>query len=215
MYESRAWLGSEPLEGHVQNAIQQEKAEVPGRANSIFLASQFRETPDITANRFGFYQTAGRVQDIMKVLTQLEPRLTGLVPVVVEDTALMHAQFKDEDKPIPIELLGEGTNRLLSLALAFRQAKGGFLLVDAIDNGLHYSVQADVFEKLFDLSQAYDVQVFATTHSAECIYAAHQALGNLEQCDFAFCRLDRGRKDAVYFDNEMLDTARAFALEIR
>ena len=52
--------------------------------------------------------------------------------------------------------------RMLGLALALANAKGGVLLVDEIDTGLHYSIMGDMWRMVGKLAATLDVQVFAT-----------------------------------------------------
>ena len=54
---------------------------------------------------------------------------------------------------------------MLGLVLSMSEASGGLLLIDEIENGLHHSVQEEVFSILLDLAKSFDVQIFATTHS--------------------------------------------------
>ena len=106
---------------------------------------------------------------------------------------------------------------MFRLAIAMVAAAGGLLLIDEIENGLHHSVLEEVFVTLLELARTFDVQVFATTHSAECIRAAHQALKKAGQYEAAFYRLQRinGEIKAVSFDHEMLETAISHRMEVR
>ena len=106
---------------------------------------------------------------------------------------------------------------MFGIALAMGTAAGGLLLIDEIENGLHHTVLPEVFATLLEMARTFDVQVFATTHSAECVRAAHEALREIEQHEFAFYRLQRtnGEIKAVGFDNEMLETAIAHRMEVR
>ena len=106
---------------------------------------------------------------------------------------------------------------MLVLALSMSEAIGGLLLVDEIENGLHHSVQEEVFSMLLNLAKSFDVQIFATTHSDECIRAAHRAHAGQSLQDFAYYRLDRinGEVKAVGFDREMLETAIAHNMDPR
>ena len=76
---------------------------------------------------------------------------------------------------------------------------------------------SDVFPTLLELARTFDVQVLATTHSAECIAAAHKALKEADQHEAAFYRLQRtnGEIKAVGFDREMLETAIEHRMEVR
>ena len=98
--------------------------------------------------------------------------------------------------PVPLRNMGDGVNRLLSIALAMVSAQGGFLLVDEFENGLYYGVQGEVWEVVFRLAERLNVQVFATTHSWDCI-VAFQYAANRSTADGMLYRLDRGDDDRV------------------
>ena len=81
----------------------------------------------------------------------------------------LKVKMAGEDDPIPIGSLGEGTWRLLALAISLANAKDGLLLVDEIDTGLHYTVLKKMWTFVADVAQEFNVQVFATTHSSDCV----------------------------------------------
>ena len=106
---------------------------------------------------------------------------------------------------------------MFSIAVAMGSVRGGMLLIDEIENGLHHSVLGNVFSNLLSMAKRFDVQVVATTHSAECIDAAFQAVGRGSEEDFTYHRLDQLESGtrAHHFDREMLETATELAMEIR
>ena len=53
--------------------------------------------------------------------------------------------------------------------------KDGLILVDEIENGIHYEVLPELWKSIFAISHELNVQVFATTHSRECVFAALEA----------------------------------------
>ncbi|NEP45204.1 MAG: ATP-binding protein, partial [Okeania sp. SIO2H7] len=67
-----------------------------------------------------------------------------------------------------------------SLAMAVLTAENGYLLVDEIDISLYYMTQTDIWEFLLQIALDFNVQIFATTHSWDCICAFQEALENLE-----------------------------------
>lgn len=77
--------------------------------------------------------------------------------------------MKDQKLRVPLGSMGDGMRRLLSLATSLACAKEGSLFVDEIDTGLHYSVMADMWKLVIKKALASNVQVFATTHSWDCI----------------------------------------------
>jgi hypothetical protein len=77
--------------------------------------------------------------------------------------------------PVPLRSFGDGVNRLFGIILSLCNAGNGVLLVDEIENGLHYSVQTDIFRTIFRLAKDLNVQVFATSHSWDCVRAFQEA----------------------------------------
>jgi AAA domain, putative AbiEii toxin, Type IV TA system/AAA domain len=109
--------------------------------------------------------------------------------------------------------LGEGLTRLFSLALALAETRGGVLLVDEIENGLHHSVHEKLWRFMGTVARRLDIQVFATTHSWDCV----QGLQAAELHDSALIRLDRNGDDivATTFDEQEVAVAVRESIEIR
>jgi len=89
-------------------------------------------------------------------------------------------------------------------------------LIDEIDAGLHFSVLPEVWRIIVAASVEYSVQIFATTHSYECIDAAVKgSAGNDDK--LALFRLTRRDGDirATRVEHEGIRSAVDFALELR
>ena len=197
--------------------ITQEQEPVQSRMKALFISTLHRENLQSLASAFSNLQILGDVERILPLVRLLEPRLTDLTLITVNNVPVIHARLEGMKRLIPVQLLGEGLNRVLGFALLTSEAYGGILLIDEIENGLHYKIQEEVFSFLMSLAEAFDVQIFATTHSRECIIAAHKALNKGQRQEFAFYRLDRLGKEvkAVHFDDGMLDTSVEYGMEMR
>ena len=84
-------------------------------------------------------------------------------------------KLKNHINPIPLNSMGDGVLRILQLVLGIQPATGGILLIDEFENGLHFSVQEKLWELIFELAKTLNIQVFATTHSWDCIEAFTKA----------------------------------------
>ena len=87
-------------------------------------------------------------------------------------------------------------NRLFGIALALVNTRGGLLLVDEFENGLHHSVQLDVWRMMFRLAKRLDVQVFATTHSQDAVRTFQQAAAESPE-EGVLLRLTRRGEDII------------------
>ena len=70
---------------------------------------------------------------------------------------------------LPANLMGEGIQRLLLIVSIIISRAGGFILIDELDNGLHYSALRILWKAILYAARKHDVQIIATTHSAEAL----------------------------------------------
>ena len=75
------------------------------------------------------------------------------------------------ERPIPLQNLGDGVSRVFRLILSLISAENGVFLIDEFENGLHYSIQEEVWKTVFEIAEELNIQVFATTHSWDCVDA--------------------------------------------
>jgi predicted ATP-dependent endonuclease of OLD family len=96
-------------------------------------------------------------------------------------------------------------------------ARNGLLLVDEIENGLHYSAQLDVWRLINRLASRLNVQVFATTHSWDCIESFQKAAQEDTQNEGILIRLEskKGKIVATLFDEKELGIATREQIEVR
>ena len=124
---------------------------------------------------------------------------------------------KDRNEPVPLRSLGEGAVRIFGIALALANSKGGFLLIDEVENGLHYSVQSDFWKMVLQVARDNDVQVLATTHSGDVVLGFTEAATEMEEVDGVLVRLTRRREKlfATTFAEGELAIATRNRLEVR
>ena len=79
------------------------------------------------------------------------------------------AKLKSELHPVPLKRLGDGVQRLLGIALALANCQNGILLIDEVENGIHYSILPKLWDMIFQAAKEGNIQVIAATHSSDCI----------------------------------------------
>lgn len=123
----------------------------------------------------------------------------------------------DDFEPVPLKSLGEGMTRLFGLALTLVNCRNGMLLIDEIESGLHYSALPDVWKLIFKTARDLNVQVFATTHSYDCIQAFAEAAIDDEESEGNLIRLARNEEQikAFTFDEKQLETITKEKIEVR
>ena len=105
---------------------------------------------------------------------------------------------------------------MVAIILYLINARGGLLLVDEFENGLHHTVQVDAWRMIFRLAKELDVQVFATSHSLEAVTAFRRAAEETPE-EGVLIRLSQwGDKIvATSLDEEELGTAVDHRIEMR
>lgn len=66
---------------------------------------------------------------------------------------------------------GEGLQRMFLLSLLFASAPHGVVLIDEFENALHHDLIAPFARFIHQLAVKFNVQIFVTSHSKECIDA--------------------------------------------
>ena len=118
---------------------------------------------------------------------------------------------------VPLGSYGDGMHRLLALSLALIQAADGVLLIDEIDTGLHWTVLEDMWRLVIETARRSSMQVFATTHSYDCIRGlaalaeSHSALVG----DVSIQKIERALHKAVRFAEEDIPAIVDQNIEVR
>ena len=77
---------------------------------------------------------------------------------------------------LAVNMQGDGLRRYLNIVAASANPMNNILLIDEIDNGLHYSSYKKLWEAIFALATVTNKQVFVTTHNKETLYRLNEML---------------------------------------
>ena len=128
-------------------------------------------------------------------------------------------KLRGNNKRFPLKSMGDGINHILTIILALVNCENGYLLIDEIDNGLHYSVQEELWKVIFELSKKLNIQVFATTHSNDCINSFTEVLQESNNASIgSYYRIQKrksGRIELVEYNAEELSSVSEHNIEIR
>ena len=156
-------------------------------------------------------------EEVIKSMKFISPNLLKVrLRNVDNNVRIPFAQVENFSEPLTLKSFGEGLNRLFGISLALVNCKDGILLIDEVENGFHYSVLPDVWKLIFKTAKELNVQVFATTHSKDCIEAFAQAAYDSPE-DGMLIRLERQgeRIVAKTIEEERLIDAVNYNVEVR
>ena len=173
------------------------------------------------ARTFSKFVLGPKHEDIKQALRIVEPAIEELAPKLDDPGRFSRdapggvvLRLREVTDRVPIGSMGDGAWRMLGLALSMANAEGGVLLVDEIDTGLHYSVMEDMWRMITEQAAELSVQVFATTHSYDCVESL-APIAESEAGDVTIQRIERKRGKAVRFGREAVVALSGRRVEVR
>jgi hypothetical protein len=177
-----------------------------------------------------------RVIDCLKLISPVE-RITFVEYPLSRADRMPIVRLQTDPFPIPLKSLGDGMTRIFQIALAIERSQAGrrdqpdllslieesppvrtpLLLIDEIENGIHYSVHAKLWGVLLRLAAENDIQVFATSHSWDCICGLKEAVAANPAVNTVLIRLEKkdGKDKAIIFQKDELDVIARDEIEVR
>ena len=158
-------------------------------------------------------------RDVIESLNIVYPGVDALAVLAASTTRKPSVRVKHPSfaHPHPLKSLGDGAIRLFGLTLALVTAQRGILLIDEIENGIHYSVLPAVWKFAAKVAKRLNVQVFVTSHSLDCIKAFHEVTHADPAIEGVLNRIEirKGVIQAVLFDDQKLDRFLEEGIEMR
>jgi ATPase-like protein len=151
-----------------------------------------------------------RMDTIVQVLREIEP---NLIDIRMGNNENIYFDI-GADELVPINIMGDGIRRTLSVLSSIYEMEHGILLIDEIENGLHYSCLKIFWKAILTAAKLFDVQIIATTHSYECIEALVSV--ETENCISLYRTEKKNNKvKTVHIDAETLLTSLKENYEVR
>ena len=222
----QVWLDEEERESDVLTQVEGEGVILTPKvapstdhaAAVIHLPASSAEVGKQTINRFSELVAQGRKEELKRTLRVILPLLADVEVVTnrIGQPYILATTTASERLPLPA--LGGGMTRLFSLFVGFHEVRGGLAIVDEIENGLHHLILPELWGQVQLMVDDFDVQLFATTHSGECVTAACDAFAD-RAGDIAVHALHRADEDrrvhAATYTGETLQAARDLDIDVR
>lgn len=110
-----------------------------------------------------------------------------------------------QQEVLDITEYGEGLQRVFEIALLLGYCKDGVLCIDEIDSALHNSLLIPFSKFVQQVAEQFNVQVFASTHSKECIDAFVKNDYNTSDITAYALVEEDGHVKCKYIDGERLE----------
>ncbi len=223
-------LTPKPIEFRWQVPLRNDTVVYPQLQNGHLYLPGVSETEVMTtffaANRtYGALETAQRFSSLSKNFKDDEfydlfkkhfPRTNDLSIEVSAGLSMLFIALKDLPEKIPISLASGGMNKLAALLLAPAVQPGGIVLIDEIESGFYHRRLQGIWEALYQMADRYGSQIFASTHSAECLEAA-AAVAEKHPKEFLVIRpvLENGETKLRQFTGDRFINAISEQIDVR
>lgn len=169
-------------------------------------SSKFNE--EYIAALYGNVINLGKEDYIDNSLKMFDENIIALRQIFNNNKVTLKLKLKDREKPVLLSSFGEGINRYIAIICAIWASKDGYLFIDEIENGIHYTNYPKLWKLIFEISKEANCQIFAATHSKECIEAFNKENKDNEGL---YLELYRNQKTGLINikdrDNEQLEYA--------
>jgi len=136
--------------------------------NSIFKSPYFYNKNEMIET-YSKSLKSGEIDDIISFINEhIDSNITGISHDGIDTFIVSHKVSTNSPE---LTSYGEGLQRIFEIALAFLSCKNGVLLLDELETAIHYSLLVDFTKFIQELARKFNVQVFITSHSKECIDA--------------------------------------------
>jgi len=146
--------------------------------NINFISSAKAQEQDI-AILYGSLVDLDREYFLNDSLRIFDDNIISIKQRATKNNVILKLKLKDRQMPVLLSSLGEGINRYIAVLCAIWASKDGFLLIDEVENGIHYTNYKKLWQIIFQASADANCQLFITSHSKECIEAFNEV--QLEQ----------------------------------
>jgi AAA15 family ATPase/GTPase len=211
------WSKGNKTLGIVQPVLTPKGLTIEGAPEPLpvsFFASAVPIYVEETANRISQLSKQKEDRKFFELIRQLFPIIEDLSIEIETGVPMIHASLSAVPRKIPLGLVSSGISKLVAILSAIATQR--VVLIDELENGIHYKKLPEVWSALNETAKTYDTQIFASTHSKECLDALVPAMEGREN-DFALLRTrsEHGKYIVDSVAGEHLYSALKEGIEIR
>lgn len=141
---------------------------------NAFIVAATRDVEQ-TAVDLGDLRRMKRDGIVLEALRRIAPELKGVESGTASGKPMIWCDLGLPEL-LPLGVAGEGMLHVAQMVIAMHGMENGMVLFDEVENGIHHSALAGTWKALDLASREFRAQIFATTHSFECVRAAWESL---------------------------------------
>jgi len=164
----------------------------------------------IISKKIGFIDVLGwsngRLKTIYEIVQLKDKEDLILKWIQIFDNSIENFKFiggipkcKVNGEYLDLNEFGSGMKLFVSILISMVAYENGYLLIDEVDNGIHFKQINNLWRIIFDLSKEFNIKVFATTHSKEMIQAF---INESQKTKENVSLLEFGNNDVIVYEKE-------------
>jgi hypothetical protein len=208
LYASVQSQGSLSFEGGPEN----------GPVTEFFPSSTLNFNPQLSVQAFSQLSLQQREKAIVDaVREEFEPSLESLSVLSPSGQPGIYAGLRYLKQKLPTGNLSAGITRFIAMLSAVLLRAKGVVLIDEIENGLSYTTFQALWKYLLKFSIENDTQIFASTHSLECVRSIMPGMMKEHAKDVTLLRVERlnGSSGVTVVPGDFLEAALEQNFEVR
>ena len=208
-------LQSQPADKDIDMRINGKPASTYKKTPVAYLGAL--ESPDAVwlSAMVKYFRETHQLDKLVGVLHFFEPDIDSIYANEGEPAGpFVELEFGEK---VPLLHMGHGSLRAVQMLALIVSNRNGVVLIDEIENGLHYRMFSELLFMFYDLALKLNVQLFITTQSWEVLSETACILEEIGQLKtLAYVRLDRGKEiQAKQYQGKELLAAAESDLELR
>ena len=148
-------------------------------------------------NNFAHIQKKDQEERLYKIINQFDSSIVNIKIIGGDKIQCKTINQNGTEEYRDISDFGDGLKLYIAIIIYLYADENGYLFIDEVENGIHYSMLDKLWEIIFTLSKEMNVQVFATTHSRECIESYCRVAEKLQDQDISFTTLVKNKTKQI------------------
>ena len=148
-----------------ESKLQMEESQTPAEFFSLFPLNYSEATGQVIVNK--------KKDMLLKAMRSIDDSVVDIS--VQGDTVYVDIGLKEM---VPLNMFGSGLMRAVQFVSRSIVSNTAILLIDEIENGLHYKAISGVINALLAFSTERGMQIFATTHSISVLESLREVLSD-------------------------------------
>lgn len=145
---------------------------------------------------------------LIDLLQIFDSRIVGIDKAIRSGRSITFLELNDGTM-MPLAVFGDGVKKVLAIANALVGSKGGILLIDEFETGIHKNALYKLANWIFEAARKYQTQVFLTTHSGGALDALLEDESNCREINIYRLEQYNGRSYVKTFLGEELKGSRS------